>query len=672
MSLTAEIAKIATIDLFKKDPASGLVDTGIFVGRPFHLDYSSALLLVADAWKQKAQGLPQGCLLLAYYENEEQVAEALLLRVIAPAKLPTDSDVISSMVEYYKDNLKTSGKESQLDTFTRYEFGFSGVQCRILGTFYKDSDGNLNFGADVENFYSSHNYRVLKPNPQVLEAIVNFRDGVVSGNPTDIKIGRVRYSSSRRFQATEEQVPVYVSPRDFLGKRTALFGMTRTGKSNTVKKIIQSSVQMGDAAPNSLNKPAHEQPEEALEPFSKSGIPKYPVGQIIFDINGEYANANMQDEGTAIFELFKSQTIRYSTIPKVGFKVMKVNFYKDVVAGFELVRGHLSKSAGNYIDSFKVVDFAKPDDYDTNQSAKTRYDRKVAAYLCCLHRAGFKAPPNFKVHFSGNAKLNQIVQENSSIDPAKGISLEQSINWFTTIWDSYDEHEFFDEYKKKNGHEWADEDLKSILVFLSRKRKPGGHADVDGYIKLRGIVDLHTETVDKPFEVEIVEQLRAGRIVIIDLSQGDPEIQTLYSERICRYIFSDAMSRFISNKPNNFIQFYFEEAHNLFPKKEDKDLSLIYNRIAKEGAKLNLGLIYATQEVSSISSNILKNTQNWFIAHLNNEDETREIKKYYDFGDFTDALVRFSANSDKGFVRMKTYSNPFVVSVQIDRFTGKP
>lgn len=210
------------------------------------------------------------------------------------------------------------------------------------------------------------------------------------------------------------------------------------------------------------------------------------------------------------------------------------------------------------------------------------------------------------------------------------------------------------------------------MVFLSRKRKPGGNTDVDGYIKLRGIVELHTETVDKPFEVEIVEQLRAGRIVIIDLSQGNPEIQTLYSERICRHIFSDAMARFIANKPNNFVQFYFEEAHNLFPKKDDKDLSQIYNRLAKEGAKLNLGLVYATQEVSSISSNILKNTQNWFIAHLNNEDETKEIKKYYDFGDFTDALVRFSANNDKGFARMKSYSNPFVVPVQVDRFTGKP
>src|SRR5690606_8286403 len=173
--------------------------------------------------------------------------------------------------------------------------------------------------------------------------------------------------------------------------------------------------------------------------------------------------------------------------------------------------------------------------------------------------------------------------------------------------------------------------------------------------KIRGLSEQHTATVGKPFEEEIVEELRAGHIVIVDLSQGNPEIQRLYAERLCRHVFADAMTRFIANRPNNFVQFYFEEAHNLFPKKEDKDLSQIYNRIAKEGAKLHLGLVYATQEVSSISANILKNTQNWFIAHLNNADETRELEKYYDFEDFTGGLVRFSASNDKGFVRMKTY-----------------
>lgn len=668
LNFTNVIAKIAKTDLFKRNTASGEWQTGLFIGRPFHLDYDRAFLLVADAWKSKAGGLPQGTFLLAYYENEPEICEALLLRVLRPTPLPTDGDVISSMVEYYKDNLRTSGKETQLDSFTRYEFSFSGLECRGLGTFYRDRDGVTRFGADIENFYSAHNYSVVKPNPQVLEAIVNFREGGITGKPNDIQIGKVRYSSSRRFQEQEQNVPVFVSPADFLGKRTALFGMTRTGKSNTVKKIIQATVLMSQSAPARLGKPLGGSLEENLDPFTAGELPKYPVGQIIFDINGEYANANMQDAGTAIFELFQDQVTRYSTLNKAGFKVMKVNFYKDVQSGFELVRSHLMQSTGDYIESFRAIDLTKPNDYDTDYSAKTRYDRLQAAYLCCLHRANFPAPRGFKVKFSGNSELNKFITSSGQIDPDKGISLEEASNWFEAIWDRYNSDSFFTNYKQKNGREWADENLKATLVFLTRKRQPGGSVSVNGYIKLRGIIGLHTETVDRPFEDEIISDLRNGRIIIVDLSQGDPDIQALYSERISRQIFADAMNRFIRNEPNNFIQFYFEEAHNLFPKKEDRDLSQIYNRIAKEGAKLNLGLVYATQEVSSISANILKNTQNWFIAHLNNEDETREIKKYYDFADFTDALVRFSASSDKGFVRMKTYSNPFVVPAQIDRF----
>lgn len=656
------IDQIATIDIFRRDK-NGDWTTGFFVGRPFYLDYDHSNLLVADAWKQKAKGIPQGSFLLAYYENEDHISEALLLRVLRPTTLPTDNDVISSMIEYYKDNLRTSGSETQLDSFTRYEFSFSGLKCSILGTFYRDTAGILNFGADVENFYSSHNYSVIKPSNEVLMAIVNFREGQITGKPIDIKIGRVRYSSSRRFQAQEEHVQVFVSPQDFLGKRTALFGMTRTGKSNTVKKIIQATVLMSEQAPEKLSQAVDNGPENNLEAFTSTGVPKFPVGQIIFDINGEYANANLQDAGTAIFDLYKKSVTRYSVLQKANFKVMKVNFYRDIESGFELIRSHLVNDTADYVKSFLSIDFMKPED-PNDYSAKTRYERKLAAYLCCLFKAGFKVPSNFKVTFKGVKEINDVV----GIDPNTGISLEQATNWFTYIWDNYSVNTYFANYQQQKGREWADEDLKAMLVMLTRKSRPGGNANNSGYVKLRSISQLHTETVGKPFEIEIIEELRDGKIIIIDLSQGDPEIQRLYSERICRQIFADSMERFIKAQPNNFIQFYFEEAHNLFPKKEDRDLSQIYNRIAKEGAKLNLGLIYATQEVSSISSNILKNTQNWFIAHLNNEDEIKEIRKYYDFGDFADSLVRFSASSDKGFVRMKTYSNPFVVPVQIDRF----
>ena len=669
MSISRQLTQI---NLFKRTRDVEW-DTGLFVGRPFRLSYSKVEILMADAWKQRAKGIPQGCFLLAYYDNElnnPANAEAILLRVIQPTKLPTDQDVISSMVEYYKDNIRTgTNQQSQLDTFTRYEFSFSGLECSVLGSFYIDDVGRTRFGADLENFYSAHNYSVIKPSPDVLKAIVNYRENGNPGGMGDIKIGKVRYSSSRRFQQTETDVHVYVKAPDFAGKRTALFGMTRTGKSNTVKKIIQACVEMSDNAPLKLDQ-AQESPEEVLKPLTEDNYPKYPIGQIIFDVNGEYANPNLQDQGTAIFDLYRDQTVRYSTVPKPGFLEMKVNFYKEIENGFDLIRTYPTITDDNtrFVTGFKTVDLIQPEDYATNRSAATRHDRRVAVYLCCLHRAGFQAPANFRINFTANQEVRNVVRQ--GVDPSRGISLDDAANWWESLWDIYDnnEVEVFRNYRQQNGHEWVDEDLKALLVMLTRKSRSGGRADCSGFRILRPVIEQHTSTVQEPFDQDILNNSRQGKIVIVDLSLGNPEIQRMFSERICGRVFADAISRFTTTRPNNFIQFYFEEAHNLFPKKEDKDLSQIYNRLAKEGAKLHLGLVYATQEVSSISSNILKATQNWFISHLNNEDEIKELRKYYDFSDFTEGLIRFSQDTDKGFVRMKTYSNPFVIPVQVDRF----
>jgi hypothetical protein len=695
--LKQSLQDIASVDIFKEGRNENL-----FVGRPFYLGYEKAHILVSDAWKHRAKGIPQGAFLLAFYDGEKDVSEVLLLRALNPVKLPTDNDIVSSMIEYYKEGTDISGRAgsgetSKLDDFTRYEFSFSGLECRVLGSFYlAKKEGKeelaLEFGADLENFYSSNNYSVYKATDKVLKRIVNQReDDIVAGNENEFRIGSVRYSSSRRFQLNDTDVEVYISPKDFIGKRTALFGMTRTGKSNTVKKIIEATAEISKKAPvKALPKKAvatENKQQKALfpsfdenSPFTKDGAPRFPVGQIVFDINGEYANPNLQDEGTAIYELYKDYVERYSIVDKTseGFKVLKVNFFKEIQAGFQLISNGLANQEPTYIKGFRTIDLNEPENYHKSPNEKTSdernaaiaYDKKVAIYKCCLKEAGFPVPSDgANVKFYGDTDtINKILPD---IKPHNGITLDQATRWFTEVYDAMasDEHkEKFKEYHEEKEKPFFDEDMLALLIFLTRKPAPQKQASYSGFRLLKEFIKLHTPSSDTSFESEILKALRNGKIVLIDLSQGEESIRNLYAEKITRAVFVDSLDRFTKNLPNNFIQFYFEESHNIFPKKEDKDLSDIYNRLAKEGAKLQLGMVYATQEVSSISSNILKNTQNWFIAHLNNDDELKELRKYYDFSDFAESLLKFSAGNDKGFVRMKTYTNPFVVPVQVDRF----
>lgn len=66
-------------------------------------------------------------------------------------------------------------KSLTYDNYSKNEMSFSGLKCRVLGTFFVEND-ILNFGADLENYYGTRSLYIYKPTGSSLETTLNFVD----------------------------------------------------------------------------------------------------------------------------------------------------------------------------------------------------------------------------------------------------------------------------------------------------------------------------------------------------------------------------------------------------------------------------------------------------------------------------------------------------------------
>ena len=655
------------------DQLLSLIQKDNYIGRIYSIDYENALLLTNDKWKNQVNGVPQNSFLIAtsinpddYTHSDEFDKEIILLRVNGACKLPQDDDNIRTKLDQIENRTSISpmrNSDEKLDILTQNLLQFSGLQCRVLGTFYMKKQ-ELQLGSDIENFSASLTQAVYLPKGNALKTIVNYVDPIrkkkseedfkalgINESVPPFEIGTIRYTSSDRLQRKdgEEKVPVSIQPADFLARRTAVLGMTRTGKSNMVKQTVS-----------------------VVKNVSKKINLK--IGQLIFDINGEYANANGQDNG-AISEIFKNECVRYRMMKTPGFENLLNNFYEQIPEGFsiicEQIKNDGNASAGD-IQNFMTASFDEPDRND--YGLHNRWELKSAIYRCLLYKAEYelKDKSNYYVEFVANAKIREKIEgkkEDNKEDKysvqAKGSSgrirmpIAKACEWFLKA----REINKVDPLKSSSsGEDWFDGDCKAMLNMLAQKNDKDSY--IRGYRILINAKEFHSCSRDNS-EVyqEIYGHLSCGKIVILDLSVGLATMREKISKDLAKYIFNASMDLFTKDQNPPHIMIYIEEAHNLIGK--GMPLTETWPRIAKEGAKYKIGLVYATQEVSSVHPNILSNTENWFVSHLNSENEIRELDKFYDFADFHKSLLRAQ---DVGFTRVKTLSSSFVVPVQINKF----
>lgn len=646
--------------LLQSDPLVKIVQKDNFIGWVYNIDYDTATVMTNDLWKANALGVPHNCFLVAAAFNPDEYSkvteiekEVILLRVIGSGKLPQDDDLVRTKVDHFQSRTEVYPKngDRDYDDITLHQIQFGALRCRVLGTFYV-KDGELYLGSDLESFSAATRLNVYRPRGTALELIANHIDplrrksaleeakqlGIIKPIAS-FRTGTVRYTSTDRLHRRDkaEQIAVHIQPSDFLARRTAVLGMTRTGKSNMIKQLVAVVKRVADEG-------------------------KVKIGQIIYDLNGEYANANKQDKGS-IADVYPSEAIRYRMLETEGFHELQNNFYIQIPEGFSTTRQVLKEkgkadSAAADLNTFLNTSFDEPDPLD--QSMHRRWRVRVAAYKCMLFKAGFQAPKDHKVHFDANKGVRDAVDKEAGEalgDPSKGLSLSDAAEWLSKARAANRESEL----KSSSGKAWFDDDTLAILNMMTNKNANDSY--INGYKVLADVKKFHSSRRNQEVGNEIYKLLSDGKIVILDLSVGDPSLRQKISQQIASHIFNKSMEVFIEGKTPPNIVVYIEEAHNLIGK--DNDLTETWPRLAKEGAKYRIALVYATQEVSSVHPNILANTENWFVSHLNNEKEIKELAKFYDFEDFSRSLLRAQ---DVGFARVKTLSSPFVIPVQIDKF----
>ena len=345
------------------------------------------------------------------------------------------------------------------------------------------------------------------------------------------------------------------------------------------------------------------------------------MAQLIIDPNGEYANDNPQDAGCLrnvkhLPGADPADVVTYGLTSHPNDperRITKMNFFgqelpqprpralsdldqylQSLYMGKQIIDGRLENEGAGYIAAFRTTDMTAPGSV-TDYGEYVRYRRAVFVYQAILAAAGFEGPND---GVSANGLFSQEVRDAMRND-GYAVQLQDRPSWDSAIAFCKDMSEWFRQGKgrtfdraqaarsNRDGRNWSDDRLLGLLRIFENTR---------GVQALRECREWHDPNRNADYTDEIVADLKAGKLVILDQALGDPVMNEQSAERIMRKIFTRQQQRFTNpdQAPDGtFLQsdpviVYVEEAHTLLPRGSEEDTRNIWSRTARRAPSSTL------------------------------------------------------------------------------------
>ncbi|WP_018461122.1 ATP-binding protein [Thermus oshimai] len=461
------------------------------------------------------------------------------------------------------------------DVWTAKEHNFLHFVLVILGALGEE-EGHLRFYPSTRTIPPITRVEVYPFTEAELARVVDLTVGVPQGGGEGNAGGRVRlgylcYGSGYEPGAEHKDAGKTVDPALFRGRRTANFGKTGFGKSNENKVIITLV--------------AHAFPE---------------TGFLIFDLNGEYAVQTTSTTEMGLVQAFarlglKGRIVFYTNRHGKGLedlaeyvevRPLKVDFYKHPRLAVELAY-HRSVFLGEKPPQYLEGVYFGWEDVEA-------VPNRMAYVYGALRGVGLASSPGFTVRLG---------KQTYRLDSREGW---EELRARLDIGSQDEEEEEGDqegERRKSKKASGGTRDLyrfKNRLSFLNRLHAPGEEQDLVARVK----ADLFEER---------------GKVVILDLpSLG--EMADFFTKHLMAELFQEAVELY-GERQADFIV-VIEEAHNLL-----RDEAGPFYRVAKEGRKYGMGMLYSTQSPSDIPKEILAQTENFLVKHVSSEEDAKVLHK---------------------------------------------